>query len=192
MSDYLWDRSGEPDKEIQELEELLAPLGYQPRPLEIPLDVKIEPRRRFAPALAIAATIALAALALGLWFAVKQSANLPPSKAKATVPQQNDAPAPLQSPTVQKAPSIELAKDEISPGVLPEKAVPKRVPRRERQAPIQPSNREAIARNDAEVGEAAKEQLMTALRLVSTKLNHAQKKAQSGYPENQVRNHKVG
>src|SRR6266545_7807215 len=33
-SDYLWDRTGEPDPEIQELEEILGTLRYQPRPLD--------------------------------------------------------------------------------------------------------------------------------------------------------------
>ena len=32
--DYLWDRTGEPDPEIQELEEVLGTLRYQPQPLE--------------------------------------------------------------------------------------------------------------------------------------------------------------
>ena len=34
--DYLWDKTGEPDPEVQELEEILGTLRYQPRPLEIP------------------------------------------------------------------------------------------------------------------------------------------------------------
>ena len=34
--DYLWDKSGQPDPEIQQLEEILGTLRYQPRPLEIP------------------------------------------------------------------------------------------------------------------------------------------------------------
>jgi hypothetical protein len=33
MSDYLWDQQGEPDPEIAELEQLLAPLAHRPRPL---------------------------------------------------------------------------------------------------------------------------------------------------------------
>jgi hypothetical protein len=40
---------------------------------------------------------------------------------------------------------------------------------------------------------AAKEQLLLALRVASTKLSLAQKKAQGGYPGNLIRNqHKVG
>ena len=35
-ADYLWDKTGEPDPEVQQLEEILSTLRYQPRPLEIP------------------------------------------------------------------------------------------------------------------------------------------------------------
>ena len=33
--DYLWDKTGEPDPEIQQLENILGELRYQPRALEI-------------------------------------------------------------------------------------------------------------------------------------------------------------
>src|SRR5713101_7648921 len=90
MNDYLWDRSGEPDEEIQELEEILAPLGYQPKPLEIPASIQPAHRRRFFPALAIAETIALMALALGLWFKSYRSRAVAPSQA-------NSAPGPVEN-----------------------------------------------------------------------------------------------
>ena len=34
--DYLWDKTGEPDAEIQQLEQVLGTLRHQPRSLEIP------------------------------------------------------------------------------------------------------------------------------------------------------------
>src|SRR5262249_1456024 len=68
--DYLWDRTGEIDPEIQQLEEILDPLGYQPRPLSFPADVWPRPRPIFFPPLVVAAAIALVALAFGLWLAV--------------------------------------------------------------------------------------------------------------------------
>src|SRR5439155_26582112 len=64
---YLWDRSGEGDAEIEELENLLGTLRYQPQPLEIPAGFQVARRRTFFPALAIAAVIALVAAGLGLW-----------------------------------------------------------------------------------------------------------------------------
>ena len=62
--DYLWDKSGEPDPQIQELEEILAPLRYQPRPLVIPQ------RRNYVP-LAIAATVLIALLITGVWLRLR-------------------------------------------------------------------------------------------------------------------------
>src|SRR5438309_2159785 len=50
-SDYLWDRSGEPDPEIAELESLLSAFRYRPRPLP----VVAMPRRRWRIAVSLAA-----------------------------------------------------------------------------------------------------------------------------------------
>ena len=57
------DRTGEPDPEIQQLEEILGSLRHEGRPLEIPADLQVDrPRsffRDFGPRLAIAAAIAM-------------------------------------------------------------------------------------------------------------------------------------
>jgi hypothetical protein len=63
--DYLWDKSGEPDPEIQQLEEILGTLRYQPKPL------RLAPRRNYWSWLAIAATVVVALLAVGLWIQVQ-------------------------------------------------------------------------------------------------------------------------
>jgi hypothetical protein len=59
--DYLWDKSGEPDPQIQQLEEILGALRHQPQPLNLPR------RRNYLPLLAIAATVVIALLAAGVW-----------------------------------------------------------------------------------------------------------------------------
>jgi len=59
--DYLWDKSGEPDPQIQQLEEILGTLRYQSKPLNLPR------RRNYFPLLAIAATVVMALLTGGLW-----------------------------------------------------------------------------------------------------------------------------
>lgn len=70
--DYLWDKSGEPDPQIQQLEEILGTLRYQPKPLKLPR------QRNYLPWLAIAATIVLALLAGGLWLKIQnQHASIP-------------------------------------------------------------------------------------------------------------------
>ena len=58
--DYLWDKSGEPDPQIQQLEEILGTLRYQPKPLKLPEAAR--PRRKYFPLLAIAATVVIALL----------------------------------------------------------------------------------------------------------------------------------
>ncbi|MDT7779523.1 MAG: hypothetical protein QOC99_2035, partial [Acidobacteriota bacterium] len=46
MSDYLWDKSGEPEAEVERLEELLGSLRHTPRMLELPSEaVPLETRR---------------------------------------------------------------------------------------------------------------------------------------------------
>jgi len=70
--DYLWDKSGEPDPQIQQLEEILGTLRYQPKPLKLPA------RRNYLPLLAIAATLVIALLAVALWLQTrKQVASIP-------------------------------------------------------------------------------------------------------------------
>jgi hypothetical protein len=49
MSDYLWDKTGEPDASVERLEALLSSFGHAPRPLELPAEetpaVPRRPRR---------------------------------------------------------------------------------------------------------------------------------------------------
>jgi len=76
--DYLWDKSGEPDPQIQQLEEILGTLRYQPKPLQLPEELPTSRRRNYFPWLAIAATVAIALLAAGLWLGLRnQEASIP-------------------------------------------------------------------------------------------------------------------
>ena len=74
MSDYLWDKSGEVDPEVEHLENLLGTLRYQPRPFELPahMQTPIRVRRAYWPHLAAAATLAFMLLASGLWFGLQR------------------------------------------------------------------------------------------------------------------------
>lgn len=60
--DYIWDKSGEPDREVERLERLLAPLGAK-RPLR---ELQLPPERRTLWWLAAAAGVVL--MAGGVWF----------------------------------------------------------------------------------------------------------------------------
>src|SRR5436190_9286975 len=69
--DYLWDKTGEPDPEIQQLEQVLGSLRYQPRSLDIPNGIAPSQKRVLLPRfLAIAATIAIMLLGVGLWLSL--------------------------------------------------------------------------------------------------------------------------
>lgn len=154
--DYLWDKSGEPDPQIQQLEEILGTLRYQPRPLPLP----VTRRRSYYPLLAIAATVVLALLATGLWLRVRTSSQ-PVQKEQAHVP----TPPPI------------IEKESTTIANKPEKVDPPRKQQRNR------SNQSAASvakRREREEALAVKQQLMLALRLVSEKLNLAQKKARVG------------
>lgn len=98
--DYLWDKSGEPDPQVQQLEEILGTLRYQSKPLKLPEAVR--PRRNYFPLLAIAATVVIALLAGAVWFKIQtQHASIPSvaiAQPKAPIP----GPALSQSPVTPK------------------------------------------------------------------------------------------
>lgn len=199
--DYLWDRTGQPDPEIQQLEEVLGTLRYQPRPLVIPDAVQVEHPPTFlrglAPRLAIAATIALLLLGLGVWVGLQRFqreqpvAVTPPSSpavggnpAPTRLPEQNATASPAPRQEDIETPKREL----VNPPVL---AGYRSRPRGQaRNASLK--NR-LLAAQQEKAAEAAKDQLMLALRVISAKLNYAQKKAQNPNPPDLIHNqHKIG
>lgn len=156
--DYLWDKSGEPDPQIQQLEELLGTLRYQPKPLELPEELPARgPRRNYFPLLAIAATVVVALLAGFAWVQLrKQDASIP-TVAIAT-PEAPPIGPPLSDDT----------------GRSSQKAAPKRTGPR-------------VTRYDRQEALAAKQQLLFALRLASEKLNAVHRRTQdkrSSYEDN--------
>lgn len=172
--DYLWDKSGEPDPEIRQLEEILGTLRYQPKPFEIPREVPAPRRRSYFPLVAIAATLLVALLAGGIWVRVRTSNNSEPQYVK------------VPAPAVEEKP---IAKEpEKKNEVLPEKReVVVAVNRNPRKRSASSS---ALTKREREEALAAKQQLMLALRLASEKLNLVHKKTS---PANQIKNqHRVG
>ena len=175
--DYLWDKSGPPDPEIQRLEEILGTLRYEPNPFEIPLDVRAPRQRNYVPLLAIAATLLLALLAGGIWLRVGTRNEAPPQQAA------------VPDVTPVKAPSVE---EKLIPKPEPQKSL---APREERVAVNYKRRHRApvLGKQEREEALAVKQQLMFALRLASEKLNLAQKKTQGTHPANQIKNqHRVG
>jgi cytoskeletal protein RodZ len=181
---YLWDRTGEPDTDVQQLEELLGTLRYQPRPLEIPATMSVKRKRTFIP-LSIAAAIALLLIGAGLWIRFANSNQRPIEQAKR---QPQSTVAPLEKPSVLPDSATISVPAQTQKTELPKQ-------RQVHQTlvafrPHRPTLTLAPALTEEEL--AQKEQVLVALRLVSAKLNFAQRKAQ-GLPQvNAIRNHKIG
>jgi hypothetical protein len=181
MSDYLWDKAGAPDAEVERLEELLSAFAHTPRALELPAEA---PRRTSATRtarLAVAAALLVAALA-GAFVALRHAGSREARHAGSQTP--HAAP-----------PSHVAAPDAPAPPKLAEKVTlrtPAGPPRR-RQAPRRPRKATANAGEMAQVEEpegggrrevaetlargfSVKAQLVNALRLTGTKLKEVQMK----------------
>ena len=183
---YLWDRSGEPDPEVQELEEILGTLRYQPQPLEIPNNIRLDRRRSFFSTMAIAAAIALCVVLLGLWFSLNRRQAVPALEAK-QIDQNRNAGPPQVVPNNQASPAaVNSPKPEVFQQRESRRNLLARNPSRGTRTKIRQPGLTA-----QELAE--KEQVLIALRLVSAKLNLAQRKAQGAPQLNMIRNqHKIG
>lgn len=183
---YLWDRTGEPDTEIQKLEELLGELRYQPRPLHIPAHITVGRKRSFYVPMTIAAAIIMVAILSALWFQFKRKPTVTAVESK------QDAPVAL--------PQVKQPESSPEPKPLIVKDEPKeQTPHRQLNRNLLATNKRPVKRHDTlpprltpeELAE--KEQVLVALRLVSAKLNLAQRKTVGAPPANIIRNqHKIG
>jgi len=176
--DYLWDKTGEPDPQVQQLEEILGSLRYQPRPLELPEELPLPRRRNYFPWLAIAAGVLLALVAGGIWLNTRTRGEAPSREAKVTPP------APVEEvrpPTGTTAPETPQPKPEPREAVVA--VVHKYRPRP--SAPV-------LSKQEREEALMAKEQVMLALRLTTEKLSLVHKTTQTN-PASQMKNqHRVG
>jgi hypothetical protein len=176
--EYLWDKSGEPDPEIQRLEEILCTLRYQPKAFEVPPEILMRRRRSYVPLFAIAASLLLAFLAGGIWLRTRTSqAPVKDESVRATPPAATPS-IPSVNPDVAQPPVV--AKGDEKPIRI------KQPKPRTRSVP-------AMTAQDRQEALAAKAQLMLALRLASEKLSEVQRKTQTPVQSNQIKNqHKVG
>jgi hypothetical protein len=133
-------------------------------------------RNRNMQLLAIASTDLFALLAGTLWLSLRDQHTDQPLQAIVPTPPFPITPAPVVPATENKEKAVHSPKPNRSREMFARNS-----PGRTRSAPA--PSKEALL---------AKEQLMTALRLASEKLNLAQRKAQGATP-GQIRNqHKVG
>ena len=162
--DYLWDKSGQPDPEIQKLEEILGTLRYQPKPLELPASR----RRSYFPLLAIAASLLLAVLVAGIWVRVRNQSVPQPQQAEVISTPSPVEPEPKTVETVAPSPEVIAVNHK----------------------PRHRSVATALSKREREEALLAKQQLMMALRLTTEKLSLVHRKTQN---TNQIKNqHRVG
>ena len=200
--DYLWDKTGEPDPEIQQLEEILGTLRYQPKPLELPQEVPApRQRRNHFPLVAIAASVLLALVAAGVWLRVRtqgesqpnqaqvSAAPQPPEKTPGAIgPTTPDKPASEDIVAVKNEEQIRKNQEQVSKGLEQVSKDQEQVRKRGL-----PPLRRRYTNPEREEALAAKQQVMLALRLASEKLNLVHKKTQNTTPSNQIKNqHRVG
>ncbi|HWS98901.1 MAG TPA: hypothetical protein VN256_01420 [Pyrinomonadaceae bacterium] len=204
--DYLWDKTGEADPEIERLEQKLSSLRFK-RPAEpLPLPAAA-PRNLFRlsfprPALAAAATLLVLLLAGGLWLGLSRrtaSTNDQDAVATGTAPEEKRIAQPESGPRPPIGPELppnvtgprggEIAQTapQQAPVVRPR---PQRRPPAgarqlivHRRAPRSVSPRqEELARR----GEEAKEQLIKALHIAGDRLNKVQKKIQDNQEQGPI------
>jgi hypothetical protein len=197
-ADYLWDKTGEPDPEIQQLEEILGTLRYQPRPLEIPAGLHIGRDRSFfrshAAPLAIAAMVAMLLLGLGLWLGLQRLQRNPQQIVKSP-----DTPQvqPVSSPDERQNSALAVSSPEPEQKRIDESprrhVNPSRFARDSRRDRNTAVKDQQLTLKQQQEARAAKDQLMLALRVTSMKLNLAQRKAQSTNAPELIHNqHKIG
>ncbi|HSB11994.1 MAG TPA: hypothetical protein VLM38_21085 [Blastocatellia bacterium] len=102
--DYLWDASGEPDPDVQRLEQVLGHYRYQPRPLSPALTSRFTWQRRGWLRFAAAAAVILMVLA-GFWiFKVQQKRTVDQRDTTATINAPEDVPRKEIGPLAPSGP----------------------------------------------------------------------------------------
>ncbi len=149
MSDYLWDKKGEPDAEVARLEALLGAFAHEPRRLELPAEAAApEPRRTwlspftsrlFAPAaLAVAAALVVASvLAASVFLRARvatrdQHAAAPESSRPTVDAPKHVSPAPLR----EERGMLEPPPDGVKPRTKVESAAVGTLPRVAREKKV--------------------------------------------------------
>ena len=206
MSDYLWDKTGEPEEDVEQLENLLGTLRYEPRPFKLPEDFgarnaarnsfRAQQRPFTWQRLALAASLLLTLLA-GAWLVMKLNQR---EVQHGVAQRNNNAPVNNATSTNDKARQHDVANVNVindqpvptptqTPGIVPvnyhrKPRVSKHDGARAKRHALPAPNgqaREQVAKvtppTRAEIQEAT-EKLMLALRITSAKLNYAQREMQ--------------
>ena len=188
--DYLWDKSGEPDTEIERLEKTLGRLRYKrpAEPLPLPAISRWPLRLSFSPALAIAAALLILLLAGGIWLGLRPSGSreIKNTLATSTTPEEKQTTREVSGPRPPLG-TGNPTDDRLVDGrdnqgtAAPDNIAPRHKPSRRfsgaRQSVARLRNLKAAPNREQLVreGEQAKAQLIMALHIASDKLNAVQK-----------------
>lgn len=161
MSDYLWEKKGEPDGEVARLEALLGAFAHAPRPLELPDDALVEGARparllpfaarlRASRLFAPAALAAAAALVVALVLVASAFLRAPSAVERAGAPGPS---RPEAAPKDGRAapPEGSLGMLEPPPGALNEKPPPAGVKVKDEKVAVESLPRGARRRRGAQL-----------------------------------------
>jgi hypothetical protein len=187
--DYLWDKSGEADPEIEELEQLLGNLRYRRPAVDLPLPKSkpVQRPRNFMPALAVAATVILAVAAAGAWFVLGIGSDVERAGISAVAARPGRAQDWLSPSSMSAVALATNETEESAESFVATTGSHADKPRRSLASKRKESMQGQLARSstmkrreviDYDEGVAAREQLIKALHLASSKLNRVQKKIQ--------------
>jgi hypothetical protein len=102
--DYLWDRSGEPDPEVERLERVLGKYRYQPRPLSASVTSHFAWQRKFWVRIAAVAA-AILIVAAGMWILTVQNKSVSDVPALADKDRQTERQAVPEVAAIPKEPA---------------------------------------------------------------------------------------
>ncbi|MBD0373949.1 MAG: hypothetical protein ICV60_24275 [Pyrinomonadaceae bacterium] len=174
--DYLWDKSGEADPEIEHLERVMSGLRSKRTAQDMmPAFEKLQRTRprSFPRLMAIAATVAFAALALGAFAFIQREA-----KKQNTGGQPIVMVNPVPTETAAAPAVIDTPKQDEgqTPAVEVSITRPKRAAVETRRRAVNRSLEASVHEREQAEGLMAKEQLIKALEITSSKLSFVQKK----------------
>jgi hypothetical protein len=178
--DYLWNRAGEADPEIEHLERVLGQLRHQRTGADILPAVDIKPRAkpaRFSKMLLLAASFAFVALALTAYTVYRQTRNRADVNAAVVMVTPVTPVTPIEPGGTATGAADEPEPKTQEPKVnVSETRKPNTTAVRPRN--LNRSREQFFDERERAEGLMAKEQLIKALEITSSKLNSVQRKVQ--------------
>jgi cytoskeletal protein RodZ len=177
--DYLWDKSGEADPEVEHLERVLGGLRSRRTAQDVMpafQNLQRTRRRNVSMLLAIAATLAFAVLALGVFAFIQRQSQRQDTFGQ---PVSMVSPVPTEARSAQAEPAAGDTPQQAGAQPSPVEVSimrPKRSGLETRRRAANRSLETTVHEREQAEGMLAKEQLIKALQITSSKLSFVQKK----------------